>query len=78
LSGTINDFRQAVIYSTVKPKLKKLTVQDNGQSQEVKLFVEGVKNGYPSPISLEEIKRGMETCFAIEDSIRSGKTITLS
>jgi predicted dehydrogenase/threonine dehydrogenase-like Zn-dependent dehydrogenase len=77
-SAVMHDYRQAVIYSGGKPINKKLFVQDKGQAEEVRLFIEAIQKGLPTPVAPEDILRGVETCFAIEESIRSGQTLPLN
>lgn len=78
LSASLHDYREAIVYGRGKPASKKLLVQDKGQAQEVRLFVEAIQKGLPTPVALEDILCGVETCFAIEESIRSGQTVTLN
>jgi len=77
LSATMNDYREAIIFGKGKPEKKKLLVQDKGQTQEVRLFIEAIQKGLPTPIALEDILAGSETCFAIEESIRTGHAVRL-
>jgi len=78
LSVTLNDYRHAAVFGTGKPQTKKLMVQDKGQPEEVRVFIDAAKRGLSSPVPLEDILRGMETCFAIEESIRTGQTVNLN
>lgn len=63
---------------TGKPLKKKLFSQNKGQKNEVKLFLDSAKSGGGSPISLAEIYSASEVCFAVLESIRSGRCMKLS
>ncbi len=70
-TAVLNDYKELKIYGTGKPYAKKLLVQDKGQKQEVKLFIDAIKKGTATPISIEEIFNTAEVCFGIIESIRT-------
>ena len=56
---------------------KTLFVQDKGQKNMLRAFVECVKNGLPAPISFEEIKTVTLATFKILESIKTGKKLII-
>ena len=78
VTAILNDFRELKIYGKGRPYKKKLMSQDKGQKNEVKLFLNCILKGGPPPISLEEIFSASQVCFAVLESIRSGRCIKLS
>ena len=78
VTAVLNDYRELRIFGKGKPYKKKLMSQDKGQKNEVRLFLDAVKNGDVCPIPLEEIWSASEVCFGILESIRTGQSIKLS
>jgi len=52
-------------------------VSDKGQAEEVRRFVAAANSGGPMPIPLEEIVASTRATFAVLESQRSGKAVTL-
>ena len=73
VSAVIDDFRQLIFYSGGKSVSK--GKQDKGHSDEVRVFLESIKNGKPAPISYEEIYLSMRMTFDVLKSIHTKETI---
>ena len=78
VSAVLQDFKELTVYGKGKPLKKKLLVQDKGQKQEVRLFIEAVRNGTAPPIPVEDLFSASRACFAILESLRIGSPIRLS
>jgi predicted dehydrogenase/threonine dehydrogenase-like Zn-dependent dehydrogenase len=52
--------------------------QDKGHRREVELTVEAMRHGSPAPIPFEELIEVTEATFAVEDAIRTQKTVPLA
>jgi len=77
-TAIVDDFRVLTVHSNGKKKRKTLLAQDKGQKEEVKQFVEAIRKGGKSPIPFEEIYHTSLVTFKIIESIRTGKSITLT
>ncbi|MCK4252783.1 Gfo/Idh/MocA family oxidoreductase, partial [candidate division WOR-3 bacterium] len=73
----INDFREA-IFSSEGKQTKAKKSQDKGFRNEISAFFDAIKNGKSSPIPFEQIVETTLATFAINESINTGKVITLS
>lgn len=73
----IDDFKKLKIYSN-KVSQSKLSSQDKGHFEEVKQFLQCIKEGRPSPISFEDIYLSSLATFKILESIKTNKTISLT
>jgi len=69
-SFIINDFRGGEIYA--HGRRKKIKGRGKGHKEEVELFIKSIREGLPSPISLESIFYTTATTFRIIDSLRTG------
>lgn len=79
-SGTtalLNDFREVSIFSSRRPKKRKLVLQDKGQKKQLHLFVEAVKLGKSSPIPFEHIYKTTFVSYKIIKSIQTGNSAFL-
>jgi predicted dehydrogenase len=77
-SGTtaiLNDFRELEVHGNGKPFRKRLLSQDKGQKDQVRLFIEAVKDGLPSPIPLDDIFSTTDVTFKVLDCLRTGKAV---
>lgn len=74
--AVIDDFKKMTIYSKNISKIK-LSKQDKGHSEEVRNFINSIKEGLPTPIPFEEIYLSTLATFKILESIRNKKTIIL-
>lgn len=77
-TAVLKDFRELHIYSKGRPFKKKLLTQDKGQKEEVKRFIEAVRDGKEAPIPLREILSTSYVCFAILESLRTGSCVILN
>lgn len=71
-SFVIDDFRSAAAYEKGREKKTKLREQDKGQKEEVRAVCAMVREGKPSPISLEDLANTTRATFRIRDSLRTG------
>lgn len=76
-TALLNDYKELKIFGSGKPYVKKQFIQDKGQKEEVKLFIDAVKQGKATPIPIEEIFSTTQTCFGILESIRTGQSVKL-
>ena len=73
VTAALKDFKELQVFSKGRPFKKKLLTQDKGQKEEVKQFIEAVRDGKEAPIPLEEIFSTSNACFAILESLRTWK-----
>lgn len=73
----LNDFRSLTIYASGKKKERKLLSQDKGQKNEVREFLQAVREGRQSPIPFEELYSTSLATFRAVESHRTGNTIKL-
>lgn len=71
-SFVIDDFRSATAYENGREKKTKVREQDKGQKEEVRVVCAMVREGKPSPISLEDLATTTRATFRIRDSLRTG------
>jgi predicted dehydrogenase len=77
-TAVIDDFKSMTFHTGGKKKVKKLLSQDKGQKNEVKEFIEAVKEGKGDPIPFEEIYSTSLVTFKIQESIRTGESVRLN
>jgi predicted dehydrogenase/threonine dehydrogenase-like Zn-dependent dehydrogenase len=77
LVGIIKDFKELEIRSTGRPRRKKSLVQDKGQAHMVKAFIESIKEGGSPLISANGIFAVTRATFAVIESIKTGKAISI-
>lgn len=77
VTAILDDFKELTIYGKKKKRYKQSN-QDKGHRHEVRAFLDAVKNGLPAPIPFEEIYLSSFLPFKIIDSIRTGRTISLT
>lgn len=76
-SVIIDDFKEMVVYGKTTKRIK-LANQDKGHKEEVKAFLDAVKNGGGCPIPFEETYNTMLATFKVEESIlKNGAQIIL-
>lgn len=73
----IRDFREVEIHGTGKPFRKKLYSPDKGQRNEVRLFLQAIKDGDAASIPSEEALSTSEVTFKVVDSLRTGNVVRL-
>lgn len=72
----IDDFLSLTIKGEKNLNLK-LSEQDKGHANELKLFTESIRKGTESPISFDEILNTSYATFGVIDSIISGRVIRI-
>ena len=77
MTAKLNDFRELSIYGDGKPIRKKLLSMDKGQKNEVRLFIENVKNGNYPLIPYEQILSASLVSFKVLESLQTGRVIHL-
>jgi predicted dehydrogenase/threonine dehydrogenase-like Zn-dependent dehydrogenase len=60
-----------------KPELRKTRSQDKGHRAEIRSFLHAVREGSPSPISLDELENVSAATLAVVASLRTGATISV-
>jgi len=75
--GIIRDFKALEIYSTAKTRRKKTVVQDKGQAHMLKAFIKSIKDGGSPIIAADEIFAVARATFAVLESIRTKRAVTL-
>jgi predicted dehydrogenase/threonine dehydrogenase-like Zn-dependent dehydrogenase len=73
----IDDFKALYLSRNGKTESSK-SGQDKGHRREVELTVETMRHGNPAPISFAELIEVTEATFAVEEAIRTQKTVTLA
>ena len=71
-SFVIDDFRGTNAFQGGRETKTKLREQDKGQSDEVRLVCEMVREGKPAPIALEDLATTTRATFRILESLRTG------
>lgn len=74
--AVIDDFKSMVLYHNKKEK-HKLSKQDKGHSNEVKAFINAIKNGSPAPIPFDELYLSTLATFKVLESLQTGQTINI-
>jgi len=69
--AVINDFKDLNMYGK-SVKNSSLGNQDKGHKQEVKAFLDAIREGKSSPIPFPEIYHSMLCTFKVEESIKAG------
>lgn len=77
LTGIIRDFKVLEFHSTGKTHRNKSLVQDKGQTCMVKAFIKSIKDGGTPLIPADEIFAVTRTTFAILESLRNHRAISL-
>lgn len=77
ITATLNDFSELSIFGDRKPTKKKLFAQNKGQKNEVRFFIEAVKNGNFSLIPFDQIHNASLVSFKVIESLQSGSVISI-
>ena len=75
--AVMEDFRLVTIHARGKRKEKKLLVQDKGQKNEIRLFLDAVMEGGTSPIPFDELCMSSQVTFMVLESLRTGNSVRL-
>ena len=79
MAGTLTDFRRLEINSDSKRyKPRKLMQADKGHGAELQAFVESLRRGEPSPISVESLFDTTLLSIAVLESIQRGTPIAMA
>ena len=71
----IDNFKKAKLFESTKVKNLSLWHQDKGYTRELETFIDAVKNGKPSPFTLQEINDVHLTIFKVAESLRNKKIV---
>ena len=77
VSIVIDDFKTMTTYVKEQKKKQRLFSQDKGQKNEVKTFLEHIKNGQPGPIPFHELYSTSAASFKAFKSIQTGLPVML-
>ena len=77
VTGVLHDFKELAVYGKGKPWTKRLVAQDKGQPAMMRLFLESVREGRPSPIPFEELHAGTLATFKAVESFRTRRALSL-
>lgn len=75
VTAVLDDFRTTSFHGIKRPPVR--GGQDKGFDAELAAFLETIKSGGAWPIAFESILRTTRVTFAVRDSLRTGKAITL-
>jgi hypothetical protein len=76
-TAILDDYKALTICHKGHRKEIKLKTQDKGQKEEMRLFIDSVRQRKKELIPLEEIISTSRVTFRIMDSIRSGAVVSL-
>lgn len=77
MTAVLKDFKELNIFGKGKSYRKKIMIQDKGQKNEVKTFINSILEGGASPIAPDEIFNTSLTTFRIIDSLRTGNKVSI-
>ena len=72
----IDDFKTLTIFGKTVKKFK-FKGQDKGHSNEMKLFLNSIREGTPSPVPFEESYTSTMATFKVLESIKTGRAINI-
>ncbi len=73
----IDNFKNAKIFHPDKTRNVSLWYQDKGYTRELQTFIDVIKNGKPSPFSLQDLRDVHVATFRMVDAVREKKIIEL-
>jgi predicted dehydrogenase/threonine dehydrogenase-like Zn-dependent dehydrogenase len=76
-TAVLDDFRSLELRQDGKQRTIRKSGQDKGFDAEIGAFLNAIQTGGPMPISLESQILTTRATFAIEESMRTGKAVTL-
>jgi predicted dehydrogenase/threonine dehydrogenase-like Zn-dependent dehydrogenase len=71
----LDDFRRASLFKGGKETTKRLINQDKGQAEEIRALCAMVRDGGPSPISLEDLAATTRATFRLRESLQTGAAL---
>ena len=74
----LDDFRAASLHMNGREETIKLRQQDKGQAEEARVVCKAVREGGPSPFTLEELAATTRATFRARDSLKSGQPVEIS
>lgn len=75
-AAVLDDFRQLTMHGDRVERVKSRHA-DKGHAEEVRRFMQAVREGAPAPIPFPEIEQSMRATFAALESARSGAVVRL-
>lgn len=76
-TAIIENFQRLILYQQEKRREFKLTKIDKGHREEVRTFLEAVRQGGTSPISFDHIVSSTLTTFKIVESLKIGAPVSV-
>ena len=76
-TAVLDDFRSLELRHDGKQRTIRKSGQDKGFDAEIEAFLTALQRGTPMPISLESQLLTTRTTFAIDESMRTGKAVSL-
>jgi len=77
ISGILKDFKELEIHGSGKPERQRLRIQDKGQAAIVRAFLDTVKNGGNSLISMQEVITVTRATFRAAESLRKHEALPI-
>lgn len=77
-AAILDDFKSGSVFRDGREEKLKGGAQDKGHASEIASFIEAVRTGGPSPISLESQIATTLTSFAVLDALRTGAPVDLT
>lgn len=73
-SARLDNFRRATVWSGHRRRVKRAGMQiDKGQRGELRSFIDALRSGRPSPISIESLAATTRATLAVERSLDTGQ-----
>jgi hypothetical protein len=76
-TAIVNNFRSVSLTSGGGTNQRSWSSIEKGHASEVRAFLEAARSGGPSPIPFDTLVRTTKATFAIEESVRRGRSIDL-
>ncbi|MEK7543149.1 MAG: Gfo/Idh/MocA family oxidoreductase, partial [Patescibacteria group bacterium] len=73
----IDNFKSAKIIGPSKTRKLNLWHQDKGYARELEVMVNAIKNGWPSPMTPDELLASHLTTFKAMEAVKTGKAVEL-
>lgn len=75
--AVLDDYKSGLVVRNGREEKLKGGAQDKGHAAEVEAFVEAVRSGAPSPISLDSLVATTLASFAAVESLRTGRPVDI-
>jgi polar amino acid transport system substrate-binding protein len=76
-TAVLEDFKRLTVHSKGRSKERKLLSQDKGQQNEVRVFLDAVRQGKGPPIPYDELFSTSLVTFKILESIQTSQSIKI-